>query len=246
MEIEMTIAIICGMQTEASILNNPPGVVVIQGRNADRDIATDLEAEIAKGGVEAVMSFGVAGGLSPDLGAGDILVAAYVRNGPQIIAADWLWRDAIVASLSGAGAKIKVHTGVFCYSTGIVSTSAAKTALRTSSGADAVDMETWIAAQVAAKHGLPFAAVRTISDPVTLDDGPAASAAMTNDGGIDAAAVAGSLVQDPSQIGNLVSLGTDAEIAFNNLADVPMLLGLRFALPAQSSKRRDNPGGAPF
>ena len=43
--------------------------------------------------------------------------------------------------------------------------SKAKAALRATTGADAVDMESHIAARYAEQHSLPFAALRVISDP---------------------------------------------------------------------------------
>ena len=97
--------------------------------------------------------------------------------------------------------------------------------------ADAVDMETWKAATVAARHGLPFAALRTISDPAGLDDAPAAEVAMTPGGGIDVGAVIGSLAADPGQLGGLVTLGSDAEVAFDNLAAAVLQLGIGLAFP---------------
>ena len=226
----MLVAVV-GMQTEAAILNDPPGVLVIQGRDADADIEADLEAAVAKGGVEGIISLGVAGGLAADLTAGAILIASVVTDGEWFIAADAAWRDSICRALRGAGFAVAFRTGVFASSASVVATTAAKAALRAATAADAVDMETWKAATVAARHGLPFAALRTISDPAGLDDAPAAEVAMTPGGGIDVGAVVGSLAADPGQLGGLVTLGSDAEVAFDNLASAVLQLGIGLAFP---------------
>ena len=49
----------------------------------------------------------------------------------------------------------------------VVAARACKAALRSETGAAAVDMESHIAAAYAAEAGLPFAALRVISDPAT-------------------------------------------------------------------------------
>ena len=231
----MLIAVV-GMQSEVEAIGALPGVVVIQGRDGDAFIEGDLEAAIARGGVEGIISLGVAGGLATDLKAGAILIANYVRCGAEVVAADSGWRDALFNALWDPGFAKPYRTGVFAYSPGVVATAAEKRALRTASGGDAVDMETWKAAVVAARHGLPFAALRTISDPATLDDAPAAEVAMTPGGAVDVAAVVGSLAADPGQIGGLATLGLDAEIAFDNLAAAVLQLGLGLAFPRRASR----------
>ena len=40
------ILIACGMKTEAAILNDPQGAVVVQGRDADASLSADLQAAV--------------------------------------------------------------------------------------------------------------------------------------------------------------------------------------------------------
>jgi nucleoside phosphorylase len=59
---------------------------------------------------------------------------------------------------------------------------AGKRALRAETGALAVDMESHVAARVAARRGLPFAVVRVISDSADEALPPAAQIGMKPDG----------------------------------------------------------------
>ena len=125
----MLIAVV-GMQSEVEAIGALPGVVVIQGRDGDAFIEGDLEAAIARGGVEGIISLGVAGGLATDLKAGAILIANCVRSGGEVVRADPDWRDALFNALWDPGFAKPYRTGVFAYSPGVVATAAQKRALR--------------------------------------------------------------------------------------------------------------------
>ena len=84
---------------------------------------------------------------------------------------------------------------------------AAKAALHSATGALAVDMESHVAAAFAAAHGLPFAALRVISDGADRALPKAAQAGMKPDGGMDV----------PRQLPALIRTGREAEVAFRQL-----------------------------
>ena len=96
----------------------------------------------------------------------------------------------------------------------IISSTAEKAALFAQTGAIAVDMESHIAARVAARHGLPFAILRTISDTADHALPPAALVGMKPDGGMALGAVLASLARDPRQLPALIRTGRDAGAAF--------------------------------
>jgi adenosylhomocysteine nucleosidase len=225
----VTILIVCGMRTEAAILNSPAGAVVVQGQNGDAGLADQIEAAIANGDIEGVMSVGVSGGVGHWLQAGDIVVSSLVKNGKPDgnRFGDSAWCCQILHSIPGALA----HVGVIGYSPGIVATADAKQALAKSQGIDAVDMETWVAADVAARHRLPFAAVRAISDPYDFDLPPAALAAMSPTGSIDLPAVVESLGADIGQFPDLMKLDRYSALAFENLAATMLNIGVNFGFP---------------
>jgi adenosylhomocysteine nucleosidase len=105
----------------------------------------------------------------------------------------------------------------------------AKAALHLSSGAAAVDMESSVVAQAAARRRLPFAILRAIADPARRALPPAALVAMRADGGIDLAAILRSLAREPRQLPALARLRLDARRAFAALARARALLGADFA-----------------
>jgi hypothetical protein len=89
--------------------------------------------------------------------------------------------------------------------------------LYATTGALAVDMESHVAARVAARHDLPFAAIRVISDDAERTLPPAALVGMRPDGGMALGAVLSSLGRNPAQLPALIRTGLDAERAFRAL-----------------------------
>ncbi len=98
------------------------------------------------------------------------------------------------------------------------------------SGALAVDMESHIAAAYAHRHGLPFAALRAISDPATRSLPDIAANALTPDGNVDLPKVLAGVLRRPGQIPALIAAGIDSERAFASLRRVRRLLGPLFGL----------------
>lgn len=100
----------------------------------------------------------------------------------------------------------------------IIASAAEKAALYAQTGAIAVDMESHIAARVAARHNLPFAILRTISDSADQALPPAALVGMRPDGGVALGAILASLARNPAQLPALIRTGRDASAAFGSLA----------------------------
>jgi hypothetical protein len=82
------------------------------------------------------------------------------------------------------------------------------------SGAVAVDMESHVAARLAAHYGLPFAALRIIADPAERSLPAAALVGMRPDGSTDIAAVLRALGRRPSDLPALIRTALDARAAF--------------------------------
>jgi hypothetical protein len=108
---------------------------------------------------------------------------------------------------------------------------ASKAALHAATGALAVDMESHIAARVAARHGLPFAVARTISDGADRALPRAAQAGMRPDGGMDVGAVIAQLGRRPWELPALIRTGMEAEAAFRALLRGRQLLGPALGRP---------------
>lgn len=138
--------------------------------------------------------------------AGPSLLGPGLRRGGDL--EDWL-----------AQTLPKAHLGTVVGAGSIVASVAEKAALYAATGAIAVDMESHVAARVAARHGLPFATVRTISDSADHALPPAALVGMKPDGGVALGAILGSLARNPAQLPALLRTGRDAGAAFRALRE---------------------------
>ena len=99
----------------------------------------------------------------------------------------------------------------------VVTARSCKAALHSETGAFAVDMESHIAAAYAAEAGLPFAAVRVISDPAHRALPALARAAIKPNGQIDLPAVLRGILRNPTTLHALVSTGIDFNRALRSL-----------------------------
>ena len=161
-------------------------------------------------GATALVSFGLAGGLDPELRPGRVLI-------PSIILADGeTWRtDRALAELFGG---LTGHT--MLAGSEIAANATAKRQLRASTQADAIDLESGAVARIAAVHGLPFVVVRAICDPAGKDLPPAALIALESAGGIGLLPVLRSVSRRPNQILGLLALAADAARARRALIGV--------------------------
>ena len=88
-------------------------------------------------------------------------------------------------------------------------------------GAAVADMESHIAASVAASHGLPFAVLRVVSDPAGQRIPQAALAGMREDGSTDAMGVLRALMQTPGDLFDLPGVAFDAYVAKSGVSARP-------------------------
>ena len=203
---------VAGLGREARILARA-GVRAIAGGGDHARLEAEIDA--ACPGAAGVISIGLGGALVEGLEPGDWVVGSSV--GP--IDTDPAWTKRLMQALPGA------RLGPIAGSDVMIVDAAAKGALRAASGALAVDMESHIAARVAQRHGLPFAAARTISDGADRALPPAAQAGMRPDGGMDVLAVIAALARRPWELPALIRTGMEAETAFRALLRGRQLLG---------------------
>jgi hypothetical protein len=104
-----------------------------------------------------------------------------------------------------------------------------KTALRTATGADVVDEETFIAGSIAIAHGIPWAALRFVCDPAAFEIPPAALVKLKANGAYDMGAILRSLARDPWEIPELVELAGMSVTALGNLRAALARIGPGFA-----------------
>lgn len=215
------VLIVTGLNREAKIAAGP-GLLVVAGGGATGALRARLDA-IHPESIAAVVSFGIAGALDPALRVGDVVVPDRVLSGEVAWTCSPDLREAWLGRLNArSGDMVGVDAPVLDV--------AGKTTLRAGTGAVAVDMESHVAAAYAARHGLPFAASRIVSDAADHALPAVAGRAMRPDGSVDVLGVLIGLARDPSQVAPLIATARDAAVAFRALRRVRGLLGLRLGL----------------
>jgi hopanoid-associated phosphorylase len=193
-----------GLERERRIVDGP-GVEAIAGGGDTPRLEALLNECAAK--AHGIISIGIAGGLAPALRPGDWILADSVDGTPT----DAAWTGRLAARLPDA------TRGPLIGADAIVASSTEKAELHRTTGALAVDMESHVAARVAQRHRLPFAAARVVCDPAHRTLPPAARVAMKPDGRVNFLAVMRSLLAHPAQLPALIQTGRDAEQAFGSL-----------------------------
>ncbi|HEV7217203.1 MAG TPA: phosphorylase [Chloroflexota bacterium] len=206
------VLIVTGLVQEARIAAGP-GMVVVCSSSDPRQLRTLLTV-FDPTSIRGVISFGVAGGLDPSLKPGDVVVATEVTAGD----ARWLagsLNEGLITSLT-LGRRRVVRGGLAGVEE-VVAAKARKAALWLQTGAAAVDMESHIAAAYAAEAGLPFAALRVISDAAHRSLPSLARSAIRPDGKVDLGRILGSVARNPTTLRALVSAGLDFNRALKSL-----------------------------
>jgi hopanoid-associated phosphorylase len=193
-------------------------VRAIAGGGASDELEDQLWRAIAEGG-EALISFGLAAGLAPDLTAGSCIVGREVVHGGMCYSTNLMWASRLKTAI--ARAEMARIAGVDRSLGGV----SEKRALHAESGAAAADMESHIVGRIAAESGLPFAILRVIVDPAEHQLPPAALVGMRSDGAIDVRAVLVSLAGNPGQLPALMRLAVDTGRARAALLRCHNLLG---------------------
>jgi hopanoid-associated phosphorylase len=218
---------VTGMAFEARIARGE-GVEVVYAARADL-LERALRAALARG-CSGIISFGTAGGLAPDLEPGALIVADAVEGPHGRFPTDPLWSGHLAAALAATPLGATLHRGLMAGVMAPLTGADDKAALHRSSGALAVDMESHIAGAIAAAQGLPFAVCRAIVDPARRTLPSAATAGLRDDGSTAIGPILRELLKQPSQLGALLRVATDARAARTALVQARQALGAAEAL----------------
>ena len=219
---EWPVVAVSGLAFEASIAAGT-GVRVVKA--SDRRVLLPALREAVANGSQGIVSFGVAGGLDPDLVAGHCVIAATVLTDKGRFMTSRRWSQRLMQAFPGA------RRGDIVGVEGPVASPAEKQALHRDTGALAVDTESDLAARVAAVHGLPFVAIRIVVDSVHRPLPPAALVSTHSDGQLDLCSILASLARQPAQLPDLVRLAYDARAARSALVEGRQRLGSHLGLP---------------
>jgi adenosylhomocysteine nucleosidase len=224
------VLIVTGLVQEARIAAGP-GMIVICSSSDPQQLRA-LLATLDSSSFRGVVSLGVAGGLDPALRSGDIVVATEVLSGDTRFLADMALNEEMVASATLR--RRKIVRGGLAGVEEVIAAKACKAALWSETGASAVDMESHIAAAYAAKAGIPFAALRVISDPAHRALPELAKTAVKPNGDIDMRKVLRGVARNPLTLRSLVSTGIDFNRALRSLRGCRgFLLGGESLVPAE-------------
>jgi adenosylhomocysteine nucleosidase len=212
-----------GMLKEARLIQGPGVRAVAGGGRADL-LEQRLKAELD--GAQAIISIGLGGGLDQALAVGDIVVGSEVLRPRGHWVTDPAWTRRIMACLPGA--RLASVYG----SNDMVLHSLDKAKLRSKGGAALADMESHVAAKLAAARRLPFVVVRVVSDTAGMSLPGAVLAGIKPNGGMDLIGVLAALARDPRQLQALMRVGRDADQAFKALSAARAALGPDLAFGA--------------
>ncbi|MGC1521702.1 MAG: hypothetical protein WA803_09215 [Steroidobacteraceae bacterium] len=181
------------------------------------DLAAAAARQLVRAGASALMSFGLAGGLDPQLRPGTVVLPDEVvsRDGARFpTSAEWRRK------LSLAVAEMQPFaSGTLLTSALPIDTAELKAAAFRDTGAVAVDMESVSVAQVAAAHQLPFMAVRVVVDGAT-DVLPQAVLAASRGGHLSVLRLVCGLAGAPRDIAGVIRLARRYRAATRSLSAV--------------------------
>ena len=205
MNVNHPVLAVTGLAAEARIASGT-GVTTLSAGGDPARLALLLQAALANG-AKAVISFGIAGGLQPGLKPGTTIIGRVIDGGDFRTKADSAWIDRLSSALPHALVMDLAGVDAAVCGTG------SKRRLHHATGAAAVDMESHIAARLAAQHGVPFAALRTIADPAERTVPSCAAVGMKPDGSANVAGVLRKLGRNPAELPGLIRTAFDARAA---------------------------------
>lgn len=189
---------------------------------------------LIEAGANALVSWGMAGGLDPKLSSGTICLPLCVVSEDGVgYFTDHHWREILSAAIAQRRAIVG---GNMLTSAVSLDNAAAKAAAFRRTGAVAVDMESSAVAQIAALHAMPFVAIRVIVD-TSADELPEAALAAVESGKMRLRPMFLALIRRPRDIAPMMRLASRYRAARQALVDVArtgVLAPLSFAAATAS------------
>ena len=190
--------------------------------------AAQAAVNLVDAGVGALLSWGTAAALGPDLSHGDLVLAREVVSWDgRRFGADRQWCERLWERIVLEG---------HCYSGGAAEADGAleeaddKRRLHALSGALIADMESAAIARVADEAGLPVLIIRAVSDSVVTRVPACALAAVDGNGDIDVSRLVARLLCAPAELPSLLVLAKGFRKACARLTRIAELAGPGFLL----------------
>lgn len=228
------IGIVAALPEEARILTRQKGSLIHLSDQAWLAQADGMgaEAAVAAGerllaaGACALLSWGTAGALDPELASGTLLLPEKVldcRN--QSYRIDLDWRQRLICNLPEG---LPLHRGWLQEAPGPVATVEAKRQLYEQSHAMAVDMESAALGRFAQQNNMPFMAVRAVTDTANTIIPQTITRSIDARGRLHLSRVLFHVCRRPSDWPALLGLANDFRAARTTLKSLagPMMRGL--------------------
>ena len=233
------LGIIVGVTAEArslvkqSIANGelirlPDGAMLAVSGMGPRRAAAASRTLLEKGAT-ALLSWGSAGGLAPELCPGSlILPKIIIASDRSVYHVDTSWHEGLCKRLKG---QVDLHTEPLAESATVVRTPAEKAILFQQTGAIGVDMESAAVATVAREARVPFMAVRAVADPMDTTIPKCTLNGFDEFGRLNLLKLIRGLVRHPTELFPLIHLARDYRAAQRTLTFVMRLTGSDLLVP---------------
>lgn len=224
------VGVVTGLEFEADVVRRHArfaGVAdrVLVAAGVGRERARRLAEDLLADGATALLSFGIAGGLSPDMACETTVVATAIKaEKMETISCCTAWSALLATALRSSPPFAQ---GELAYAPIILITSLDKGGTFAATGALAADMESYGVGEAALKAGVPFAAVRVVADTAGEQLPEIALHAMAPDGSLKLAETLSRIVRSPGQIPGLIRLGRSTARARRRLEHVAALSAKR-------------------
>ncbi len=201
------------VSTETAILVGNSILLRLSGMGSAR--ARAAASGLVEQGAEALISWGVAAGLCPDLRPGSLVIPEKIlgQEGEEY-PVDRSWSERVSIAI---GASISVNRGTISECGSIKAGTQEKSRIFARTGAVAMDMESAAIAAVADRAGLRFIAVRAIADSLETTIPHCALASIDEFGRPRVFKLIMELARRPGEIAGLIKLGTGHYAALRSL-----------------------------
>ena len=210
------------------------GMLTVSGMGPRR--AAMASRSLLEEGATALLSWGSAGGLSPDLAPGSLILPRIVIASDQShYPVDTAWHTRLCDRLKG---QVPFHTDPLVESATVVRTPSEKVTLFRRTGAVGVDMESAAVASVAREARVPFMAVRAVADAMDTTIPKCTLNTFDEFGRLNLLKLVLGLAEHPAELFGLLRIGRDYRAAQRTLAAVARLTGDNLLVQQATTKER--------
>jgi adenosylhomocysteine nucleosidase len=196
-------------------------VVLVESGMGPAHAAAATELLVSSAAPRCILNFGFGGGVLPGLRVGDLVLAEqvlYLEKGRvcDVLIPDQLLTERIFTGCAAAG--ITLGRGSFLTAATIMNKEEVGRTLSSRVQTPVLEMETAAIMRVAARRGIPAAAIRGISDPAELELGFSLEEFCDGELRIRLPRVLGTVARKPRIIPQLLQLSKNTKLAAENLA----------------------------